>query len=76
MARNVSGFSSIYAASRWICRMVGRFGVARFTAQTTPEFGAAVEALVLACHAFEALDDFPGEADHTPGGSGGDDTEV
>jgi len=56
--------------------MVGRFGTARFTAQTTPEFGAAVEALVLACQAFDALDDFPGEADHTPGGSGGDDSEV
>ena len=67
MARQVNGTSSIIAASRWICRMVGRFGVARFTANTTPEFGAAVTALVLACMAWEALDDFPGEVDHTGG---------
>lgn len=72
MARNVRGTSSILAASRWICRIVGRFGVVRFTADTSPEFGAAVTALVLACQAFDALDDYPGEVDHTAPGSGPD----
>lgn len=75
MARRVDGTSSIIAASRWICRMVGRFGAARFGANTTPEFQAAVVALVIACQAWEALDDFPGEVDHT-GGEDPDDGPV
>lgn len=63
MARQVNGTSSILSGSRLICRMVGRFGVARFTANTTPEFGAAVAALVVACQAFEALDNYAGQID-------------
>lgn len=64
------GTSSILAASRIICRMVGLFGVARFTARTSPQFGAAVAALVGACQLWESLDDYPGEIDQTlPTGS-------
>lgn len=72
MSRRVNGVSTILYASRLICRMVGRFGTAQFIVETTPEFGAAVSALVAACQAFEALDDYPGEADHTEGGFGDD----
>lgn len=63
MARD--GTSTILEASRKICKMVATFGVVRFAQRTTPEFGAAVSALVAACNAFEALDDFPGEIDQT-----------
>lgn len=63
MARD--GTSTILQASRTICRMAGLFGLARFGARTSPAFMAAVQALVIACQAFEALDDQPGEIDET-----------
>jgi hypothetical protein len=63
MGRSVTGTSSILGASRVICRMVGRFGTARFALATTPQFAAAVVALVAACQAFEALDNEPGQID-------------
>jgi len=67
MGRTVNGVSSILEGTRLICRMVGRFGTAALSSATTPELAAAVSALVLACQAFEALDDYPGEIDLTPG---------
>jgi len=63
MPRNVDGWSTIYHASRVICRMVGRFGTVGVARGGTPEFVAAVAALVVACQAFEALDDQPFEVD-------------
>jgi hypothetical protein len=59
------GWSSIYQASRVICRMVGKYGTARIAAHSTPEFQAAVFALAGACLAFEALDDYPSQIDQT-----------
>lgn len=70
MPRIVDGSSSILQGVRFICRLAGRFGVARFGAKTTPEMAAAVTALMVACAAFDALDDYPGEIDRTPGGPG------
>jgi len=67
MGRTVNGVSSILVGARLICRMVGRFGTAALETATTPELAAAVIALVAACQAFEALDDFPGERDRTEG---------
>lgn len=70
MARTVNGVSSLIQATRWICRIVGRFGVHAMSTATTPEFAAALTALVAACHAWEALDpDYPGQIDHSGGGS-------
>jgi hypothetical protein len=66
MARVVDGVSTIYRAARTICRVVGRFGIAGLVARTTPEFTAAVQGLVIACQAFEALDDQPLEIDRNP----------
>jgi len=43
--------------------MVGLYGTAGITAATTPQYGAAVAALVVACNVFEALDNYPGEID-------------
>ena len=60
-----TGSSTIYYLSKHICRIVGKFGVTAFTADTSPAFGAAVTALVAACQAFEALDDKPYEIDST-----------
>lgn len=66
MARKVNGTSGLLESSRRICRLVGRFGTANFAADTTPQFAAAVAALVVACQAFEALDNYPGEIDNRP----------
>ena len=57
-------------AARLICRMVALHGAYDLATKTTPEFKLAVDALVLACHAWEALDDYPGQIDNTaPTGS-------
>jgi hypothetical protein len=45
--------------------MVGKYGTYGINAKTTPAFTAAVVALVAACQAWEALDDYPGEIDQT-----------
>ena len=48
-----------------------RAPAADLAAKTTPQFAAAVSALVLACQAFEALDDQPYQVDNTaPRGPG------
>jgi len=63
MAR--TGVPTIIASARVICRMVGVYGASGMAAATTPEFAAAVLALVAACNAFTALDDNPAEIDRT-----------
>jgi hypothetical protein len=59
MARTVHGTSTILEGARLICRMVGRFGTALLSADTTPEFAAAVGVFVLACQALELVDNEP-----------------
>lgn len=69
MAREVIGVASILKGARLICRIVGRFGVARLAEKTSPEFAAAVNALVLACQVLETIDDQPYTVDrHAPFG--------
>lgn len=63
MAR--TGVPSIIDLARRICYFVGRYGAGNMAAATTPEFAAAVLALVAACNAFTALDDQPAEIDRT-----------
>jgi len=63
MAR--TGIPTVIDAARLICKMVGVYGTPGLSAATTPEFAAAVLALVAACNAFTALDDYPGEIDRT-----------
>jgi len=60
-----TGTSSIISLSRHICRLVGIYGASDLAARTSTEFQAAVVALVAACTAFEALDDFPAQVDRT-----------
>lgn len=60
-----NGSSTIIKMARIICRMVGLYGLAGITRRTTPQFALAVEALNIACRAWEALDDQPGETDGT-----------
>lgn len=59
------GSSSIIGLARKICKLKAVWGAASLATKTTPEFAAAVDVLVVACNAFEALDDFPGEIDNT-----------
>lgn len=63
MAKTKTGTSSILRLVRKICRLVGTYGAADLTARTNADYAAAVTALVAACHAFEALDDYPYQID-------------
>jgi hypothetical protein len=63
MAGSRTGTSSIYYSARKICRMVHQYGAIDLAARTSEEFALAVSALVLACTAFEALDNFPFQVD-------------
>lgn len=65
MAKIRTGSSTVIRLARRICSVVGRMGAGDLATRATPEFAAAVMALVAACQAFEALDDFPGQIDHT-----------
>jgi hypothetical protein len=60
-----TGIPTVIKLSRTICKMVGVYGVPGLSTATTPEFAAAVLALVAACNAFTALDDYPAEIDRT-----------
>jgi len=63
MAGSKTGTPTIIKAARTICRMVAVYGAGNLATVTTPEFRTAVLALVTACQAFEALDDFPAQID-------------
>jgi len=65
MAGTKTGVPTIIKLVRKICRIVGTYGATGLASSTTPEYATAVFALVTACHAFEALDDFPGQIDAT-----------
>jgi len=65
MAGSRTGSATIIKLSRWICRLVAVYGAGDLATKGTPEMRTAVLALVAACQAFEALDDFPGQIDAT-----------
>lgn len=73
MAGSKTGTPTIIESVRVICRMVGVYGAGNLATVTTPEYAAAVFALVAACQAFEALDDFPGQIDSSGPIRGGED---
>lgn len=58
-----TGTPTIIALSRTICRIYGRLGAGDLATVATPAFAAAVAALAVACNAFAALDDYPGQID-------------
>lgn len=59
------GVPTIITLSRKICKVARTYGAGSLTASTSPEFAAAVAALMLACDTFSALDDYPGQVDNT-----------
>jgi len=63
MAGSRTGTSTIYYLARKICKMVSLYGASDLASRTSAEFATAVTALVAACHAFEALDNFPFQID-------------
>lgn len=63
MAGSRTGTPTVIKLVRRICRIVNTLGVADLTAKTSTGYAAAVTALVAACTAFEALDDYPAEID-------------
>lgn len=65
MAGSKTGVPTIIKSVRKICKMVGTYGAGNLAAATTPEYAEAVFVLVVACQAFEALDNFPAQIDTT-----------
>lgn len=63
MAGSRTGTPTIIKLSRRICRLKAAWGANDLESSTTPAFRAAVDALVAACLAFEALDNYPAEID-------------
>lgn len=63
MAGSRTGTPSIIKYSRKICRLVGNLGAADLQAKTSVGFKTAVLALVVACQAFEAADNYPAQID-------------
>lgn len=65
MAGSKTGSGSVIRLTRKICKLVAVYGAGDLATKASPEFAAAISALVTACMAFEALDDQPGEIDST-----------
>jgi len=65
MAGSRTGTPTIIKLARRICHLKAIWGASDLLTRTTPEFAAAIGALQVACAAFEALDDFPGQIDST-----------
>jgi len=63
MAGTRTGTSTIYYLAKKICKMTALYGATDLASRTSAEFAAAVAALVLACQAFEALDNYPFQVD-------------
>lgn len=63
MAGTRTGTSTVYYLAKKICKMVNLYGASDLSARTSSDFAAAVDALVLACRAFEALDNYPFQVD-------------
>lgn len=63
MSGSRTGTPTIIKLARKICKLKGLLGAFDLEVRTTPQFAAAVTALVVACEAFEALDNFPAEID-------------
>lgn len=63
MAGTRTGTSTIYYLAKKICKMVNLYGASDLGSRTSEDFAAAVGALVAACHAFEALDNYPFQVD-------------
>lgn len=65
MAGSKTGTPTIIKLARRICKMKALWGASDLQAKTSVGFKNAVDALVVACAAFEALDDFPAQIDRT-----------
>lgn len=63
MAGSRTGTPTIIKLSRRICKLKAVWGGSDLEASTSPAFRAAVDALVVACLAFEALDNYPAQID-------------
>lgn len=76
MAGTKTGTPTIIKLARKICQIRAIWGAGDLATKATPEFAAAVAALAIACAAFEALDDFPGQIDATSPIRSGEDISV
>lgn len=76
MAGTKTGTPTIIRLVRKICQLRSIWGAGDLATKTTPEFAAAVAALAVACAAFEALDDQPGQIDATAPIRAGEDVVI
>lgn len=76
MSGSRTGVPTIVKLVRHICRLVTRYGAADLAARTTPEFATAVAALMAACEAFTALDDYPMQIDASAPFKAGEDVNL
>lgn len=76
MAGTKTGTPTIIRLARKICKLVAVYGAGDLATKGTPELQEAVLALIIACQAFEALDDFPGQIDATTPIRVGEDIDV
>lgn len=65
MAGRRTGTPLVIALSRKICKTVAKYGASDLEASTSNQFKLAIATLMLACAAFDAADDHPGEVDAT-----------
>jgi len=65
MAGTKTGSPTVIKLARKICKIVAIYGAGDLATKATPEMAEAVALLNIACMAFEALDDQPGEIDST-----------
>lgn len=74
MAGSRTGTPTIIKLARRICKLKAAWGAQDLESATTAGFADAVDALIVACLAFEALDNYPAEIDrvapHGPEDSG------
>lgn len=68
------GLSTILRAAKQICRTANRLNSVPILTALNPTFATAVAAVVAACEALRALDNFPGEIDSSATGAFGEDT--
>lgn len=76
MAGSITGTPTIIKLARKICALRAIYGAGDLATKATPEFAAAVALLAVACAAFEALDDFPGQIDATSPIRSGEDVVI
>lgn len=66
MAGSRTGTPTIIKLVRKLCAIVRKYGASDLASATSDAYAAAIATLMIACAAFEAADNSPGEVDNIP----------